>query len=111
MKAGLFLTTSDYRIKEDIALINLEEFNIDSLNPLKYYNLKLFKEDFGFLAHEVQELFPFLVNGEKDGDLLQSINYSGFIALIIKEIQELKIRIKNIENKIDCQLDNKDMNI
>jgi hypothetical protein len=38
----------------------------------------------------VQEIFPFLVHGEKDDSQLQSLNYNGFIALLVKEIQELK---------------------
>ena len=51
----------------------------------------------GFIAHEVQEVFPFLVSGEKDGEAMQTINYNGFIALLVKEIQELKR--ENIEIK------------
>jgi hypothetical protein len=56
--------------------------------------------DMGFLAHEVQEIFPFLVSGEKDGERNQSLNYNGFIALLVKEIQDLKKRISILENKV-----------
>jgi hypothetical protein len=55
--------------------------------------------DFGFIAHEVQEYFPTLVTGEKDGEKLQSINYNGFISILVKEIQELKERVLSLENK------------
>ena len=54
----------------------------------------------GFLAHEVQEYFPFLVSGEKDGENKQSINYIGFISLIVKEIQELKKENKDLVKRI-----------
>ena len=54
----------------------------------------------GFIAHEIQKQFPFLVNGEKDGENLQSINYTGLIALLVKEIQNLKNEIKEIKHKI-----------
>jgi hypothetical protein len=54
----------------------------------------------GFLAHEVQEIFPFLVNGEKDGDTYQSVNYNGFIALLVKEIQEIKKNIHDLKKEI-----------
>jgi len=53
----------------------------------------------GFVAHEVQQIFPFLVNGEKDGEELQTLNYSGLIPLLIKEIKDLKIRVKILEDK------------
>jgi hypothetical protein len=52
----------------------------------------------GLIAHELQEVYPFLVNGEKDGANHQSINYTSLIALLIKEIQALKERVNKLEN-------------
>ena len=52
----------------------------------------------GFIAHELQEHFPFLVSGEKDGAENQSVNYIGLIALLVKEIQELKERMETVES-------------
>jgi hypothetical protein len=40
-----------------------------------------------------------LVNGEKDGEATQSLNYMGLIGILTKEIQELKKRVKELENK------------
>jgi hypothetical protein len=80
-------------------------FTVDLLKPVTYINKKLNTQDIGFIAHEVQEQIPFLVNGEKDGNTLQRINYNGIIGLLTKEIQEIKKEniilrehIKNIEN-------------
>ena len=91
--AASFNATSDYRIKENPVPI---VYTVDALRPLHYFNKATNKEDFGFLAHEVQEIFPFLVQGEKDGDSNQSLNYMGIIALLVKEVQELKQKINNI---------------
>ena len=44
----------------------------------------------GFIAHELQEHYPFLVTGVKDGPETQSVNYIGLIGLLTKEIQQLK---------------------
>jgi hypothetical protein len=44
-------------------------------------------------------VYPFLVTGEKDGENLQSVNYTGLIAILIKEIQDLKERVKKLEEK------------
>jgi len=82
-------TTSDYRIKENVREIP-DEYSIDDLNPCSYYNTLLQKEEVGFLAHEVQEKFPFLVSGEKDGEQHQALNYIGIIGLLVKEIKALK---------------------
>jgi hypothetical protein len=48
------------------------------------------KDDLGFIAHEVQEVYPFLVEGNKDEEKKQSLNYIGLIAILVKEVQELK---------------------
>jgi len=71
------------------------------LRPLHYYNKRTHKEDIGFLAHEVQELFPYLVTGEKDGEEMQTLNYIGIIGLLVKEIKELKKSNNSINEAID----------
>ena len=53
----------------------------------------------GLIAHELQEVYPFLVNGVKDKEELQSVNYIGLIPLLIKEIKELKQRVKMLEER------------
>jgi len=91
--------SSDYRIKENI--INLDEtFTIDNLRPVTYKNIKIEKQDIGLIAHELQEVYPFLVTGEKDGENLQSVNYNGIIGILIKEIQDLKKDVKIIKEEI-----------
>ena len=43
--------------------------------------------------------YPFLVEGQKDGDNMQSVNYIGLIGVLIKEIQELKKRVAILEQE------------
>ena len=94
-----FNAQSDYRIKENIRLLNLEEHNVDNLKP-SVYEMKNTKEtNIGLIAHELQPYYPFLVSGSKDGDDTQSINYIGLIGVLIKEIQELKKRVSKLEGK------------
>jgi hypothetical protein len=40
------------------------------------------------------------VNGKKDGVIYQTLNYDGIIGILIKEIQELKKRLKDIKKLI-----------
>ena len=93
-----FNANSDYRMKTNIYPLN--DKTIDSLKPVEY-DLSGGKHDMGFLAHEVQEHFPFLVSGEKDGENMQSLNYNGFIALLVKELKDLKQKVKSLESKIE----------
>jgi hypothetical protein len=94
-----FNVTSDYRIKDDVNSLHVrpDEFTVDKLRPVTYYNNQTKKHDIGLIAHELQEEYPFLVNGEKDGENYQSVNYIGIIGILIKEIQELKSRIALLE--------------
>ena len=93
-RASLFTTTSDYRIKEDIS--NINEY-IDKLKPVKYKNKLNNKLEYGFIAHEVQDVFPEMVQGNKDGEEYQSINYTELIPILVHEIQQLKEEMKNLK--------------
>jgi hypothetical protein len=97
--ADSFYATSDYRIKENVVSLN-NTFIVDELNPVTYRNIKTGEKDIGLIAHEIQEIYPYLVNGQKDSNELQSINYTGLIPILIKEIKDLKKRIEKIESNI-----------
>ena len=91
---------SDYRIKDIIeTLDDSDSYSVDDLNPVKYFNKKSGKEEIGFIAHEVQEVFPCLVTGEKDGPGLQTLNYIGLIGILTKEIQLLKAEVAALKGK------------
>ena len=91
-----FNATSDYRIKNNVRDLDARH-SVDNLKPKFYKNTLLNKMDIGLIAHELQEHYPFLVNGEQDGDKLQKINYIGLVGILIKEIQELKKRVSLLE--------------
>jgi hypothetical protein len=95
--ASSFASTSDYRIKENVIPIYDTSYNTDNIRPVFYTNKLTDKPDFGVIAHELQQHFPFLVNGEKDSKDNQSVNYNGLIGLLINEIQQLKIRVNELE--------------
>ena len=85
---------SDYRIKTNVS--NLSTESIDGLRPVKYFNKMVQKIDIGFIAHEVQEIIPELVSGQKDCiDGYQTLNYIGLIPILVKEIQDLKKRLSD----------------
>lgn len=97
--AQAYQTTSDYRIKTDVQVLN-STYAIDKLNPIKYTNLQNSRTEIGFLAHEVEQVYPFLVSGEKDGDALQSLNYIGLIGLLVNEIKLLKEKVNLLEKNL-----------
>jgi len=99
VNASAYNNPSDYRIKENIVSLN-EKYIVDNLRPVTYFNTKLDKQDVGLIAHELQEIYPELVTGEKDGENLQSVNYTGLIPILIKEIQDLKKNNIELTNQL-----------
>ena len=98
VNATSYNSPSDYRIKENVTQLD-STFVVDKLNPVTYLNKKSDKQDIGLIAHELQEIYPELVNGEKDGEQFQSVNYIGLIPILIKEIKILKERVKILEER------------
>ncbi len=96
--ATSFNATSDYRIKSDLLPIYA---GVDKLNPVSFYNKDLGKRDIGFIAHEVQTVFPELVNGEKDGEQMQTLNYIGLIGVLTKEIKDLKQELNTTKQELN----------
>jgi hypothetical protein len=94
-----FTSTSDYRVKENIRPLD-DSFSVDNIKPVTYFNKLINKQDIGVIAHEIQEIYPFLVTGEKDGLNYQNINYTGLIGILIKEMQNLKEKVDKQEIEI-----------
>lgn len=100
-----FNTSSDYRIKENVATLNNALATIEMLKP-KAYNFITTPDEVqhGFLAHELQEVLPYAVTGEKDavdneGNIRpQQVDYSKLTGLLVGAVQELSARVKELEN-------------
>lgn len=85
--------TSDRRLKKNITSLNSETVvnNIFNLNPVTYNWLNendASSTHAGFIAQEVQPLFPDLVSADQDGTL--SVSYGGFIPYIIQSIKSFR---------------------
>jgi hypothetical protein len=100
VSASSYNATSDYRIKKNIQSLD-DTYTIDSLRPVSYMNTITNKQDVGLIADELQEFYPFMVSGEKDGEQLQSVNYISLIGIMIKEIKDLKKEVSLLKKEID----------
>jgi hypothetical protein len=91
-----YATSSDYRLKEDVVPMTGALDKVALLNPVTYKWKSNGSAGQGFIAHELQEVCPDAVNGEKDalnkdGDIEpQGIDTSFLVATLTAAIQELK---------------------
>ena len=100
-----YVTTSDYRLKENV------NYSFDATSLTKQLKPCKFNWISGFLAHEVQAVIPHAASGEKDAMETytdddgneqtridpQGIDQSLLVSLLVKTIQELEARITTLE--------------
>ena len=90
-------SVSDYRIKHNICELPRDK-TVDGLRPVMYLNRLTGREEYGFLAHELQGVFPEMVVGEKDDpNGYQTIQYEQLFAIFIAEIKKLRDDIERME--------------
>jgi uncharacterized Zn-finger protein len=97
--------TSDYRTKKNIENIDNALDNINRLNPVSYLTLNQNNDDkksYGFIAQELKEIFPYIVNEPVNNADLYSINYISIIPLLTKSIQELTMKIGIMQDEINA---------
>jgi cytoskeletal protein CcmA (bactofilin family) len=122
-----YTTSSDYRLKENVSYSFDATTRLKTLKPCRFNFIQdgTDKVVDGFLAHEVQEIVPEAIVGEKDamiaevlyvdgddipdgkevGDIKtvsqinpQGIDQSKLVPLLVKTIQELEARIAALES-------------
>ena len=101
-------TTSDYRLKTNITPIENGINRLMQLKPSKFNWIESGKETEGFIAHELQEIFPDAVTGEKDaiysstGKIKpQSVDYGRITPLLVKALQEQQSQIESLKSRIE----------
>jgi hypothetical protein len=89
-------TSSDYRLKENIAPMTGALDKVAQLKPVTYKWKANGSDGQGFIAHELKEVVPDAVQGEKDAvdedgnPVYQGIDTSYLVATLTAAIQELK---------------------
>ena len=102
----LFSTSSDYRLKNVIEPVQNGIERINKLKPVKFEWKETGKEEEGFIAHEVDEIFKDAVGGKKDavnedGSIDgQTMDYGRITPLLVKAIQEQQEKIEQLKTEI-----------
>lgn len=92
------VTTSDYRAKEDLKSFEA----LPMVEAMKLYDfrwIELQNRMHGVLAHELQDIVPYAVMGEKDSESMQGVDYSKLVPVMLKAIQELSAKVTALETK------------
>jgi len=102
--ATAYNTSSDYRLKENVTADWDATTRLKQLNPVRFNFIADPDTTVdGFLAHEVQDIVPEAISGTKDevdadgNAVMQGIDQSKLVPLLVKTIQELEARIAALE--------------
>lgn len=104
-----YQTNSDYRLKrDDIPLAGSLE-RVMALRPISYRWARFADSPLeeGFFAHEVQEIVPCAVFGEKDAEdengniVAQQIELSRLVPVLVGAVKELAERVSALEDRRD----------
>lgn len=99
-------TSSDYRLKENIEPMTGALEKVALLKPVTYTWKLDGKAGQGFIAHELQEVVPDAVAGEKDAvdkdgkPEYQGVDTSFLVATLTAAIQELNAKVVELEAKL-----------
>ena len=102
-----YVTSSDYRLKENITPMTGALDVVAQLKPVTYKWKADGSDGQGFIAHELQAVVPDCVTGEKDAvdgegkPVYQGIDTSFLVATLTAAIQELKAEIDLIKAQIN----------
>jgi hypothetical protein len=92
---------SDRRAKSNINDLDINSLQkVLELKPKSYtmnYNTEKIK--YGFIAQDVYEVLPDLVEGDLEGEGFAGLDYNGIIPILVGAIKELKAEIDLLKNK------------
>jgi hypothetical protein len=106
-----FMNVSDERLKENIYDVSGSLNKILDLRPTHFTWKENKKQDVGFIAQEVEEIIPEVVetsqgfidtDGEENNNIqdMKTISYPKLVPYLVDTIQELTERIKHLEKKV-----------
>ena len=102
--ATAYNIASDYRLKQSVQPLAGGLARVNSLKPSTYkWNLDGSAGE-GFIAHELAEVVPFAVSGQKDavnedGSIkIQGVDLSKIVPILVAAIQELTAEVNALKN-------------
>ena len=105
--ATAYNTSSDYRLKENVTAVTDGITRLQQLKPSRFNFIADPDQTVdGFIAHEVQDIVPEAITGEKDAEdddgnfVYQGIDQSKLVPLLTAALQEAIAKIETLEARL-----------
>jgi hypothetical protein len=106
--ATAYNTTSDYRLKESVLPLHGALAKVAQLKPCSYTWKVDGSAGEGFIAHELQNVIPLAVTGEKDAvsddgsPAYQAVDLSKVVPVLVAAIQELAAEVADLRARVNA---------
>jgi hypothetical protein len=97
LSATVLNSLSDANFKTDVTPIVNGLDIINQIEPVEYNWKENGAHSSGVIAQQLETVLPFLVDTNDKNE--KSVNYSGIIAYLIDAVQQLSVRVEELENK------------
>ena len=98
--SGTLTETSSREMKTNIEPIENILPSVLQMRGVKFDWKEATKDNYGFIAEEVDKLFPYLVTHDEEGKA-QGIQYSKMTAVLLEAIKEQQIQIDELKSKLN----------
>ena len=99
-----FITTSDYRFKDNIKTITGAVDKVKQLRGVEYTLKSNGKDSVGVIAQEVEKVYPQLVSTSDELEGItdaKAVNYSSLIGVLIEAIKEQQTQIEDLKAQVN----------
>jgi hypothetical protein len=93
---GSLVETSSERFKENVVTLPSQVSNISLLNPVSFDWIESGQHDFGFIAEQVEQVYPEFVEHNEEG-LTTGVKYSKMVSVLVKAVQELQVEVAELK--------------
>jgi len=101
VKANAFVSYSSIRYKEDIQPLKSAVNTISKLQGVSYNWKDTGKKDFGFIAEDVGEVIPEIVEWSQDPQYANTMDYTRIISFLVEAVKEQQKKIDILTERLD----------
>jgi hypothetical protein len=89
---------SSIAYKENVKELVFDSSKLDTLRPVSFNYKTEDVQDIGLIAEEVNEIYPELINYDKEGKPY-SVKYNGLSVMLLDEVKNLRKEVKELKEK------------
>jgi len=101
VKANSFVTYSSIRFKKDVQKLENAMDVINKLEGVSYKWKDTDKQDYGFIAEDVNRILPEIVEWDEESDHATSMDYMRIISFLVEAVKYQHNKLNELAERVD----------